>query len=75
MDVLIYASDMGSLDHRLADLHIGDRFIRHFNRYDHGIRPGGYEYASLLRISDGRPFMVRMDKLEQFFEVENDSAE
>lgn len=74
MDILVYVNDMGSLDHRLSDMRIGDRFVRHFNKYDDVIRPGGYEYVSLLRVSDGQPFMVRADKLDSCFEIENSGS-
>ena len=74
MDVLVYASDMGSLDHRLDDMSIGDEFIRHFSRYSHDILPGGYEYATLQRLSDGHVFRVRMEKLVEHFVVKNDSS-
>ncbi len=70
MDILVYSSDMGSLDQRLSDMSVGDRFVRHFSRYGRDIVSGGYEYATLMRIGDGRVFRVRMDKLVDHFTIE-----
>lgn len=78
MNVLVYTSDLGSQDPRLADMAIGDEFIRRYSKYGMIVR-GGYEYASIQRVSDGHIFRVRADKLNDHFELKrtepkNDSS-
>lgn len=75
MNVLVYSKDLCSQDERLASMRVGDRFVRHFNKYGREIANGGYEYATLMRLDDGRLFKVRLDKLDEHFEIEADDAE
>lgn len=80
MVIVTYKKDMGSLDPRLADISVGDKFIRRLNRYSWSNITNGYEYVTLQRLADGRYFNVRMEKYLDFFEidepkVENDSSE
>lgn len=74
MNVLVYTSDLGSQDPRLADMQVGDEFIRRYSKYGGSYIRGGYEYATLQRVSDGHIFRVRVEKLNDHFELKNVSS-
>jgi len=75
MNVLVYASDMGSQDPRLADMQVGEEYIRRYSKYGGLYLRGGYEYATLQRVSDGRVFRVRAEKLNDHFELKREENE
>lgn len=74
MNVLVYASDMGSQDPRLADMQVGEEYILWSSRSGGSYIRDGYEYKTLRRTSDGRFFRVRAEKLNDHFELKNDSS-
>lgn len=73
MDVMVYASDMGSQDPRLEDMRVGEEYVLWHSRSWSSIMCG-YEYKTLRRVSDGRFFRVRAEKVAEHFDLKNDSS-